>query len=123
MLRAANVTARPRWSGSGGAVRVRVRVRLAAVMLLVALLIALCIARADAAASLAGRTPSLEKGVASALENARAQEVVERGYYSTLAAADAEEEEDGPVLPQRVELEEIEDYKSSGPNNRHEPHP
>ncbi|CAL4964309.1 unnamed protein product [Urochloa decumbens] len=123
MLRAANVTARQRWSGSGGAVRVR---RLAAVaVLLVALLIALCLARADAAASLAGRTPSLEKGVASAaLENARAQqEVVERGHYSTLAAADAEEEEDGPVLPQRVELEEIEDYKSSGPNNRHEPHP
>ncbi|CAL4950585.1 unnamed protein product [Urochloa decumbens] len=116
MLRAANVTVRQRWSGSGGAVR------LAAVAVLLVALLALCLARADAAASLAGRTPSLEKGVASALENARAQQEVERGHYSTLAAAE-EEEEGGPVVPERVELEEIEDYKSSGPNNRHEPHP
>ncbi|CAO2203126.1 unnamed protein product [Urochloa humidicola] len=116
MLRAANVMARQRGRRSGGAVR------LAAVVLLVALL-ALCLARAGAAASLAGRTPSLEKGVASALENARAQEV-ERGHYSTLAAAAAaEEEEDGLVVPERMELEVIEDYKPSGPNNRHEPHP
>nr|XP_034593837.1 uncharacterized protein LOC117855560 isoform X2 [Setaria viridis] len=69
MLPAANVTARQRGRGSGGALR------LAAVVLLVALL-ALCLARADAAASLspAGRAPSSEKVVESAsLENARGQ--------------------------------------------------
>lgn len=122
MLPAANVTARQRGRGSGGALR------LAAVVLLVALL-ALCLARADAAASLspAGRAPSSEKVVESAsLENARGQEV-ERGHYTTLpAAATAEEEEDdddGPAVPERVELEVIEDYTPSGPNNRHQPHP
>ncbi|CAO2193036.1 unnamed protein product [Urochloa humidicola] len=117
MLQAANVMARPRQRlqrGRGGALR------LAAVVLLVALL-ALCLARAGAAASLAGRAHSLEKGVVSAMENARAEDV-ERGHHTTFASA-AEEEDYGAVVPERVELEVIEDYRPSGANNRHEPHP
>jgi hypothetical protein len=49
----------------------------------------------------------------------RIQEL-ERGHYTTLAAA-AEEDDDGPAVPRRVELEVIEDYTPSGPNNRHQP--
>ncbi|RLN24985.1 uncharacterized protein C2845_PM07G05770 [Panicum miliaceum] len=118
MLPAANATARQRGRRSGGAPR------LAAAVLLLALLALCCLARADAAASLAGRAPAA-KGVASALEleNARAQEVMERGHYATLSAeAVAGEEDDGSVMPGRVDLEVIQDYSTTA-NPRHNPHP
>ncbi|PUZ57352.1 hypothetical protein GQ55_5G424100 [Panicum hallii var. hallii] len=120
MLPAANVTARQRGRRSGGAPR------LAAAVLLLELLALCCLARADGAASLAGRAPAAEeKEVASALElqNARAQEVMERGHYTTLSAeAVAGEEDDGQVMPGRVELEVIQDYSTTA-NPRHNPHP
>jgi len=49
---------------------------------------------------------------------------VERGHYTTLSAeAVAGEEDDGPMMPERVELEVIQDYRTSA-NTRHDPqHP
>jgi hypothetical protein len=51
------------------------------------------------------------------------QEVLERGHYTTLSAeAVAGEEDDGQVMPGRVELEVIQDYSTTA-NPRHNPHP
>ena len=49
---------------------------------------------------------------------------VEQGHYTTLSAeAVAGEEDDGPMMPERVELEVIQDYRTSA-NTRHDPqHP
>ncbi|CAD6239029.1 unnamed protein product [Miscanthus lutarioriparius] len=111
---------RRRGSGGGGGV-----LRLVAVLLL----LSLCLARADAVAApsapLAGAAPASESehGVATALENALAQEEVARGHSTASTAAAEEDEGDGAVELERAAMESTEDYGFPSANSRHVPHP
>lgn len=105
--------------GGGGVLR----------LVAVLLLLSLCLARADAVAApwapLAGAAPDSESehGVATALENALAQEEAARGHSTASTAAAEEHEVDGAVVLERVAMESTEDYGFPSANSRHVPHP